>query len=123
MLATQSTPSQTQAPLTSSALVSITLPDTLSETARLGEAAFAAKCTVCHGENAVGQEGVAPPLIHKIYEPSHHGDGAFYRAVAMGVRAHHWRFGDMPKIEGLTKGDVGAIIAYIRELQRENGIL
>ena len=67
--------------------------------------------------------GVAPPLIHKIYEPSHHGDESFQRAVAVGVRAHHWKFGNMPAIEGLTRGDVKAIIAYVRELQEANGIL
>jgi hypothetical protein len=29
----------------------------------------------------------------------------------------------MAAVEGLTKGDVKAIISYVRELQRENGIL
>ena len=47
---------------------------------------------------------------------------AVQRAVARGVRAHHWRFGDMPRVEGLTRGDVAAIVAYVRELQRANGI-
>ena len=72
--------------------------------------------------NAVGQDGVAPPLVHKIYEPSHHGDESFQRAAAVGVRAHHWSFGDMPAVEGITRGDVTMIVAYIRELQRANGI-
>jgi hypothetical protein len=40
----------------------------------------------------------------------------------MGVQAHHWSFGNMPAVEGLTRGDVKMIIKYIRELQRENGI-
>jgi hypothetical protein len=40
----------------------------------------------------------------------------------MGVQSHHWRFGNMPSIEDLTRGDVKMIIAYIRELQRANGI-
>ena len=57
-----------------------------------------------------------------IYEPSHHGDEAFQRAAAVGVRGHHWPFGDMPPVEGVTRGDVTMIIAYIRELQRANGI-
>jgi hypothetical protein len=43
-------------------------------------------------------------------------------AVALGVQAHHWRFGNMLAIEGLTRGDVTMIITYIRELQRANGI-
>ena len=105
------------------AIVAIELPVELSKVAQFGKLAFQSNCLVCHGENAVGQVGVAPPLIHKIYEPSHHGDESFQRAVAVGVRAHHWKFGNMPAIEGLTRGDVKAIIAYVRELQEANGIL
>jgi mono/diheme cytochrome c family protein len=118
-LSSQAQPQQT-AP--TSALVHITLPDQLSTKAQLGKQAFDAKCASCHGPNAVGQDGVAPPLIHKIYEPSHHPDASFFRAAAFGVRAHHWRFGNMPPIEGLTKADVAGIVTYIRELQRANGI-
>ena len=104
------------------ALVEITVPATLSSNAQIGQRAFETKCAACHGTNAVGQDGVAPPLIHKIYEPSHHGDEAFQRAAAIGVRTHHWPFGDMAPVEGLTRGDIVMIVAYIRELQRANGI-
>jgi cytochrome c2 len=100
----------------------VLLPDTLSQNAQIGKLAFEAKCTSCHGTNAAGRDGVAPPLLHIIYEPNHHGDESIQRAVAMGVQAHHWSFGNMPAVEGLTRGDVKMIIKYIRELQRENGI-
>ncbi len=110
------------APPQDGAMVQIALPASLSEAAQIGKRAFEAKCATCHGANAVGQAGIAPPLVHIIYEPSHHGDGAFLRAVTQGVRAHHWRFGDMPPVEGLTGADVAMIVAYVRELQRENGI-
>ncbi|MCK0097285.1 cytochrome c [Yoonia sp. F2084L] len=103
-------------------LANVLLPETLSQNAQIGQLAFEAKCAACHGLNAAGQDGVAPPLVHVIYEPSHHGDEAFQRAAAMGVRGHHWPFGDMPPVEGITRGDVTMIIAYIRELQRANGI-
>lgn len=103
-------------------MVDVTVPDTLSANAVIGKTAFEAKCAVCHGANAAGQDGVAPPLVHKIYEPSHHGDATFLLAAKNGVRAHHWRFGNMPPVEGLTDGDVKMIIAYVRELQRANGI-
>ena len=103
-------------------LVEISLPEALSADARIGRQTFDAKCASCHGANAVGQDGVAPPLIHMIYEPGHHGDESFQRAVAMGVRAHHWPFGDMPAVKGLTRRDVTKVVAYIRELQRVNGI-
>lgn len=103
-------------------LVRISVPDVLSGNAEIGKVAFDAKCAGCHGAHAVGQDGVAPPLIHVIYEPSHHGDEAFQRAVAMGTRAHHWKFGDMPPVKSLTRADVTMILAYVREVQRANGI-
>lgn len=118
-------PSAPHAPSSGSgdtALAVVVRPDTFSKNAQIGQLAFDEKCAVCHGADAVGQDGVAPPLVHKIYEPSHHGDESFQRAVALGVRAHHWRFGDMPPVEGVTRGDVAMMIAYIRELQRANGI-
>lgn len=103
-------------------MAEVQLPATLGPEATIGQAVYTAKCAVCHGENAAGRAGTAPPLIHRIYEPSHHGDEAFQRAAAQGVRAHHWRFGDMPPVKGLTRGDVAMIVAYIREVQRANGI-
>ncbi|SFI54711.1 c-type cytochrome [Jannaschia pohangensis] len=104
------------------ALVSVTLPENLSEAATVGKALFEGECAVCHGVNAAGRVGVAPPLVHRIYEPGHHGDESFQRAVALGVQAHHWPFGDMPAVEGVTRADVEMIVAYVRELQRANGI-
>lgn len=103
-------------------IVDVAVPDELSELAQLGKRAFESTCITCHGENAAGKLGNGPPLVHKIYEPSHHADYAFLMAVENGVRSHHWPFGNMPPQEGFTQGDVKAIIAYVRELQRANGI-
>lgn len=103
-------------------LAEIILPGTLSITAEVGKSMFDVKCASCHGDNAGGREGTAPPLVHKIYEPSHHGDESFQRAVSFGVKSHHWGFGDMPPVDGLTRGDVTQIVEYIRTLQRANGI-
>jgi mono/diheme cytochrome c family protein len=86
-----------------------------------GEASFEANCAVCHGTRALGTEQ-GPPLVHIIYEPSHHSDLAFYMAAERGVRAHHWNFGDMPAIPWVTREEVGQIVAYIRFLQRQVGI-
>ncbi len=86
-----------------------------------GETLFKSHCAKCHGEQAVGTDH-GPPLVHKIYEPNHHADIAFQRAAANGVRAHHWKFGDMPKVEGVTPSDVDQIIGYVRWLQRQAGI-
>ena len=102
---------------------SVLVPDQISEQGLLGKNIFEHKCQSCHRINAAGRHEIGPPLVHKIYEPSHHSDQSFYRAVALGVKAHHWPFGNMAAVEGLTQGDVKAIIFYVRELQRENGIL
>ena len=100
----------------------VILPKTLSQNVQIGKLRVEAKCAACHSINAAGQDGEAPPLVHKVYGSSHHGDESFQRAASLGVRAHHWPFGNMPAVEGLTRGDVKMIIAYIRELQRANGI-
>lgn len=86
-----------------------------------GEALFNANCAICHGKGAAGT-GNGPPLAHIIYEPGHHADFAFQRAVQQGVRQHHWRFGNMPTISGLTEEQVSEITAYVRRLQRDAGI-
>lgn len=104
------------------AIVSINLPDRLGANAEIGKTIYDAKCAACHAPGAVGQVDIAPPLVHIIYEPSHHADEAFQRAAAYGVRAHHWKFGNMPPVEGVTRGDMAMVIAYVRELQRANGI-
>jgi len=102
---------------------SVLVPDQISDLGLLGKNIFDLKCQSCHGINAAGRHELGPPLVHKIYEPSHHSDQSFYRAVALGVKSHHWPFGNMAAVDGLTKGDIKAIISYIRKLQRENGIL
>ena len=108
--------------LPAGALAAVKLPPSFEEQEQLGKRAYDVVCASCHGVNGQGQDGVAPPLVHKIYEPSHHGDMAFVLAAQNGVRAHHWKFGNMPVVEGVTNEDVLNIVAYIRALQRANGI-
>lgn len=86
-----------------------------------GEMLFTATCAPCHGLMALGTEQ-GPPLVHIIYEPGHHSDEAFYRAVSLGVQAHHWRFGNMPAQPGVDRASVSRIIGYVRWLQRSAGI-
>ena len=94
---------------------------TLSESARAGETLFNANCSLCHGANAAGTDQ-GPPLIHKVYTPGHHSDFSFRNAVRRGVRQHHWQFGDMAPVAGISSEEVDQIICYIREMQRANGI-
>ncbi|SNZ20029.1 c-type cytochrome [Cohaesibacter gelatinilyticus] len=78
-------------------------------------------CIQCHGIEARGSS-FGPPLVHEIYRPSHHSDQAFALAALQGVTAHHWDYGDMPAIEGISQTDLAMITAYIRYLQRKAGI-
>ena len=87
-----------------------------------GAALFAENCARCHGVAADGTN-MGPPLVHRLYEPGHHPDFSFQSAVKNGVIAHHWNFGDMPPVAGLSEDDVAQIVAYVRELQREGGII
>jgi mono/diheme cytochrome c family protein len=78
-------------------------------------------CAVCHGETLTGTKQ-GPPLLHPFYKPSHHADFSFYRAALKGVQAHHWEFGDMPPIQGITREDMDAIVPFIRWYQKEKGL-
>ncbi|WP_210413851.1 c-type cytochrome [Luteithermobacter gelatinilyticus] len=92
-----------------------------SAAAQKGLELFNKNCAQCHGVNALGTEQ-GPPLLHDIYNPGHHSDMAFYRAVQSGVPQHHWRFGNMLPQRHVSRKQTELIIAYIRELQRANGI-
>ncbi len=86
-----------------------------------GAKLFAVNCAICHGQGGRGTEQ-GPPLMHRIYEPGHHDDLSFYRAVATGTHQHHWNFGGMPPVAGVSPEDTGHIIAYVRQEQRRVGI-
>ena len=85
-----------------------------------GEVLYTANCAACHGQD-LGGTAVGPSHLSVIYNPDHHGDGAFAMAVINGVRAHHWNFGDMPAITAVSQDDFTRIIAFIREQQRTEG--
>ena len=87
-----------------------------------GAELFAANCAACHGGMADGTDA-GPPLVHRLYVPGHHPDAAFQSAVKNGVFAHHWDFGDMPAVAGVSEDEVAAIVEYVRGLQREAGLI
>lgn len=89
--------------------------------AALGKGIYQSKCLSCHGIEGRGTDQ-GPPLVHKTYKPAHHPDTAFHLAVKNGVRQHHWHFGHMPPVEGLTPEEVEHVVAYIRREQRRAGI-
>ena len=85
------------------------------------EKIFNMHCKKCHGLQGSGTDK-GPPLVHKVYHPNHHADFSFQMAVKRGVRQHHWKFGNMPKIKEVSDQDTELIIKYIRGLQKEAGI-
>lgn len=82
-----------------------------------GEGPYQASCAACHGSDLRGTD-LGPSHLSIVYEPSHHGDAAFILAAKNGVTAHHWSFGDMAPVPGLSDDELEAIVAYVRENQR-----
>ncbi len=94
----------------------------LSQRALAGKPAYDAHCAQCHGSYGAGTDK-GPPLVHAVYNPGHHSDVSFARAVAQGVRQHHWRFGDMPAQPQVDQTKLDAIVRFVREVQQANGIV
>jgi len=93
----------------------------LTQRAKIGQQVFNDNCAVCHGQNASGTR-IGPPLIHKIYNPGHHNNASFSRAVTKGVQQHHWPYGNMPAQKHVGFSDLSNILAFIREVQQTNGV-
>ena len=93
----------------------------LSPGAAAGETVFAGNCAVCHGVGAAGSY-TGPSLINRVYHPNHHSDASIRVAAFAGVRQHHWTFGDMPPVAGISEEEVEQVICYVREIQYANGV-
>ena len=96
------------------------IPPQDPELVELGTGLYQASCAECHGSDLRGTDK-GPSHLSVVYQPSHHADAAFLLAVQRGTPAHHWQFGAMLPVEGLTPDDVAAIVAYVREQQRLEG--
>ncbi len=96
-------------PTTAAALV---VPD--------GAAVYQQYCAECHGADLRGTDK-GPSQLSIIYEPNHHGDFAYRVAIRDGTREHHWWFGDMPPVEGITDLEIEKVISFIRAEQERLG--
>jgi mono/diheme cytochrome c family protein len=85
-----------------------------------GKALYLTRCASCHGDDLRGTDQ-GPSHLSRVYEPNHHGDDAFRSAIANGSPQHHWNFGDMAPVPGLSPAEVDAIIAFVRETQETEG--
>ena len=87
----------------------------------VGPSLYAQACASCHGADLAGTTS-GPPFLDAIYRAGHHSDASFLLAVRRGARSHHWEFGNMPLIEGLSDEQVAAIVEFVREGQAAAGI-
>lgn len=108
--------SDSSANLTPDAVNSIVNEDLAEKGAEL----YAASCAECHGADLTGTDR-GPSHLSIVYEPNHHSDAVFALAVKNGVRAHHWNFGPMLPVEGLSEVDIEAIVAFVRSEQAQRG--
>ncbi len=85
-----------------------------------GLVALAGECARCHGRLAEGTDR-SPNLIHPDYGPRVRTDAQFRRAVREGMPARGG-YGAMPPSPGVSKHRLERMIAFLRGLQRANGI-
>ncbi|MFV2035296.1 MAG: cytochrome c, partial [Halocynthiibacter sp.] len=85
----------------------------LSTMAAQGKIDFNTSCARCHGVNAAGTDK-GPPLVHDIYNPGHHADEAFFRAVKNGVPQHHWPYGNMPARPEVNDRQLNQCVRLVR---------
>ena len=80
-----------------------------------GERLYQANCASCHGTDLRGTDK-GPSHLSEVYEPNHHSDQAFVLAAKNGVRAHHWKFGDMAPVPRVDDGELSLPILYVRDV-------
>lgn len=88
--------------------------------AAAGAELYEASCAECHGLEMRGTD-TGPSLLSIVYEPNHHSDTAFLSAIRNGAQSHHWDFGPMEPVEGLSDEDVTAIVTFVRNAQASEG--
>lgn len=94
----------------------------LSGPAVAGKQVFERICATCHGTALRGSDA-GPPLLHDWYAPNTgHDDKQVLTVINNGTKGHMWKFGDMPKPDGLKPGQDKEALAYIRAMQAANGI-
>lgn len=104
--------SSTAAPPSASTAAAPAVPD--------GAAVYQQYCAECHGVDLRGTDK-GPSQLSIVYEPNHHGDYAYRVAIREGTREHHWWFGDMPPVEGITDLEIEKVISFIRAEQQRLG--
>ena len=95
-------------------------PATSTEAPVDGAAVYQHYCAECHGVDLRGTDK-GPSQLSIIYEPGHHSDYAFRSAISEGAPEHHWWFGDMPPVEGISDDEIEVVISFVRAEQERLG--
>jgi len=87
-----------------------------------GASVYTQNCASCHGTDLRGTDR-GPSQLSIVYEPNHHSDDAYRAAIRNGAPQHHWTFGNMPAIQGITDDEIELVIEFIREQQETFGFI
>jgi len=85
-----------------------------------GASLYSQACARCHGVDLTGTNQ-GPPFLDATYTPGHHADASFLLAARGGAPSHHWNFGPMPPVPGLSDEQIEAIVDFVRTQQRAAG--
>lgn len=86
-----------------------------------GEQVYANSCATCHGADLRGTQ-VGPPLLSELYRPEVHSDQALRASITSGVDEVNWNFGPMPAVGAVRGSDLDAVVAFVRERQRDEAL-
>jgi mono/diheme cytochrome c family protein len=81
-----------------------------------GATIYEARCASCHGSDLRGTDE-GPTQLSIVYEPNHHSDDSYRSAIRNGAAEHHFNFGDMKPVAGITDEQIESVIAYVRAQQ------
>lgn len=101
--------------------VAVALPE-LTPQELAGKAVFAEYCATCHGPHGGGVAEIGPPLVYPGYGATELSDADIVAVVRQGVAMKRWKISDMPGVVGISGDEIRAAIAYLRAVQRANGI-
>jgi mono/diheme cytochrome c family protein len=83
--------------------------------AAAGKAIFAKKCQTCHGPAGEGNQGMAKALKVEIM---HLGSAAVQKKTDEEIKSDITKgVGKMKPVMGLSDGDIGNVIAFVRTLK------
>ena len=96
-------------------------PLTQEQLVAKGRSIYQSTCATCHGNGLKGSS-MAPSMVQAAFAPDQTPDSAFAAAIQNGVPQKRFTKGPMPAQPSVHPKDIPAVIAYVRSVQRENGI-